>query len=104
MHMRCLGGGGCECSPLPPPHPSPAPAPIEQEVLERERWAAPSAQDIVNSYRGSDVRLAADDIILQVGAGACGGACISGRGRAVSGRQARLLRVSCLIAEGSGAA
>ena len=36
--------------------------------MERGQWAPPSAQDVVNSYRGTAVRLCADDIILQVGA------------------------------------
>ena len=38
-----------------------------QEVLERDRWAAPTPQDIVNSYRGNEVQLRAQDVILQVG-------------------------------------
>ncbi|PRW20466.1 lysine--tRNA ligase isoform X2 isoform A [Chlorella sorokiniana] len=38
---------------------------IPQELLEADRWRAPSAQDIVSSYRGNDVKLSVDDIILQ---------------------------------------
>lgn len=37
-----------------------------QELLEADRWRAPSAQDIVSSYRGNDVKLSVDDVILQV--------------------------------------
>lgn len=38
---------------------------IPQDVLQSNNWRAPTAQDIVNSYRGSDVRLRAEDVILQ---------------------------------------
>lgn len=57
-----------------PPHHSAAATAApksQQEVMERGQWAAPTAQDIVNSYQGSDVHLSADDIILQVGLGSC---------------------------------
>ena len=37
-----------------------------QELLEADRWRAPSPQDIVSSYRGNDMKLSVDDIILQV--------------------------------------
>ena len=37
-----------------------------QECLERGQWSAPSPQDIVNSYRGGEVQLRAEDVILQV--------------------------------------
>ncbi len=40
-------------------------APVPTETLERGRWQAPSAQDIVNCYGGSDVKLRAEDIIIQ---------------------------------------
>jgi len=40
-------------------------APVPTEHLERGRWKAPSAQDIVNCYGGSDVKLNAADIIIQ---------------------------------------
>jgi HD superfamily phosphohydrolase len=40
-------------------------APVPFEVLERGRWEAPSAQDVVNCYKGHDVKLCADDVIIQ---------------------------------------
>lgn len=40
-------------------------APIPFEVLERGRWEAPSAQDVINCYKGSDVKLSAEDVIIQ---------------------------------------
>ena len=40
-------------------------APVPTEHLDRGRWKAPSAQDIVNCYGGSDVKLNAADIIIQ---------------------------------------
>jgi HD superfamily phosphohydrolase len=40
-------------------------APVLSEHLERGRWLAPTAQDIVNCYGGSDVKLNAADIIIQ---------------------------------------
>ena len=49
----------------PTNRPARPPARSAQDILERERWEAPSPQDVVNSYRGSDVRLRAEDVILQ---------------------------------------
>lgn len=40
-------------------------APVPFEILERGRWEPPSAQDVVNCYKGSDVHLSADDVIIQ---------------------------------------
>lgn len=40
-------------------------APVPFEVLERGRWEAPSPQDVVNCYKGHDVKLCADDVIIQ---------------------------------------
>lgn len=37
-----------------------------QEGLERGQWKAPTAADIVNSYRGTGLRLRPEDIIVQV--------------------------------------
>lgn len=48
---------------------------IPPELLERGQWVPPTAQDVVNSYRGSDVKLCADDIILQVATAHSGSAC-----------------------------
>lgn len=56
---------------------------IPPEDLERDRWVAPTPQDIVNSYRGSGVRLRAEDIILHVRLrvrGALPGVCDGGSG------------------------
>lgn len=51
---------------------------IPAEVLERGQWVAPSPQDVVSSYRGSAVRLCADDVILQVRCGGRGKCWVSG--------------------------
>ncbi len=40
-------------------------APVPFDILERGRWEAPSAQDVVNCYKGHDVKLCADDVIIQ---------------------------------------
>ncbi|KAL4422624.1 hypothetical protein ABPG75_008821 [Micractinium tetrahymenae] len=38
---------------------------IPQDALQSDNWRAPTAQDIVNSYRGNKVQLRAEDVILQ---------------------------------------
>lgn len=40
-------------------------APVPMEILERGRWEAPTAQDVINCYRGNDVKLKAEDVIIQ---------------------------------------
>lgn len=40
-------------------------APVPYEVIERGHWQAPSAQDVVNCYKGSEVKLRVEDVIIQ---------------------------------------
>lgn len=47
------------------PHPFFQPHTNNQEDLDRGRWRAPTAADIINSYRGSGPRLRPEDVIVQ---------------------------------------